>query len=534
MNRNAYFQIVIKDDTNVYLKLFPAVGEGVPLRLDEIIAYLNQHKISGYNLVEIKKAEQRKEITEVKVSSEKVYPLHEEIVVFASQDKMQATARFYPASVPPGDEFKSVEDIQRELIRQKIVYGINLGEVEKFLKNREYCTDYEIAKGKKPVEGKDAVITYHFNTELTGRPKLNDDGSVDFHQLETMNAVKAGDVLATLVKEVHGISGKNISGGEIAPQKVEVKRLFSGKNMTLSEDELQVVSNVDGHVVLGEQDKIVVSNVYEIAGDVDTATGDITYDGDVKIHGNVRTGFSIVAKGNVEVEGVVEGARIISMGNIVLVRGIQGMGRGMLQAQGSVFSKFIESATVSAMGNVEADAIMHSKVSAKGAVYVAGKKGLIVGGHVSAKNLIQAQNIGSPMGGATTVEVGEDPEMRERIKNLESEKKSLSAEEHQVRQVVDAMKMKQSYGKLKPEMVPTFQKALVNYSTIQKRLAEIDKELKEYYEQEKEDTDACIKVEKAIYPGVKIIISGEFSITSNENRSCKFVREWHEIKRLSF
>ncbi|MBQ8038297.1 MAG: DUF342 domain-containing protein, partial [Lachnospiraceae bacterium] len=52
-------------------------------------------------------------------------------------------------------------------------------------------------------------------------------------------------------------------------------------------------------------------------------------------------------------------------GHIILKRGIQGMDRGVLKANGNVISRFIESATVEAGGYVSADAIMHSNVSAK-------------------------------------------------------------------------------------------------------------------------------------------------------------------------
>lgn len=41
--------------------------------------------------------------------------------------------------------------------------------------------------------------------------------------------------------------------------------------------------------------------------------------------GNVTTGFAIKAEGDIIVNGVVEGATLVSGGNIVLKRGMQGM-----------------------------------------------------------------------------------------------------------------------------------------------------------------------------------------------------------------
>ncbi len=40
---------------------------------------------------------------------------------------------------------------------------------------------YKIAVGTQAKRWKDGYIEYKFNTELKPRPKMNDDGTVDFH-----------------------------------------------------------------------------------------------------------------------------------------------------------------------------------------------------------------------------------------------------------------------------------------------------------------------------------------------------------------
>ena len=144
---------------------------------------------------------------------------------------------------------------------------------------------------------------------------------------------------------------------------------------------MKAYSEVAGHATL-EGDQIFVSNMYEVPANVDTSTGDIEYEGNVLVHGNVIAGYTIKAKGDIVVEGVVEGATLYAGGHIILKRGIQGMDRGVLRANGNVISKFIESATVEAGGYVTADAIMHSNISAKGDITVEGKKGYITGGTI--------------------------------------------------------------------------------------------------------------------------------------------------------
>ena len=55
-----------------------------------------------------------------------------------------------------------------------------------------------IAVGTAATEGSDGYIEYKFNTELKPTPKMNDDGTVDFHTLENVNHIRKGEVVAVL------------------------------------------------------------------------------------------------------------------------------------------------------------------------------------------------------------------------------------------------------------------------------------------------------------------------------------------------
>lgn len=530
MDKNGYFQLIIRED-GTYLRLYPAFGGGQPIKFEEVMTYLMRHRISGYPIPELNKAVREGKETEVRLIMESIFPVQEEMHLIMSQDKMKATARFYPPS--NNSKIMEKEEILRDISFQGIKYGLIEEAVDAFVAEREYCRDYVVAEGTPVTEGMDANITYHFNLTPNARPKLNEDGSVDFHKLENINGVTEGMVLATLIKEVPGQSGMDVCGAEVKPRAVAAKRLTVGKNTYLSEDGTELISSVNGHVFLDTDGKIVVSNVYEIKGDVDTSTGDITYDGDVRVHGNVLSGFSIVASGDVEVDGVVEAAKITAGGKIIIRRGIQGMMKGSLQAQGNILCRFIESASVMAGGTIEADAIMHSNVSAREEIHVAGKKGLIVGGHVRAGRLIESMTIGSPMGSSTSLEVGDDPQLRDQIKELEAESKRLVDEEKKIRQVIEAMKTKKARGQLTPDRVEILQKAAVNYEEVRKTLSSVEQKLSKYYDQTAETEGACIIVRNIVYSGVKLMIAGEFTITTSEYHFCKFIKAWHEIKRVS-
>ena len=107
-----------------------------------------------------------------------------------------------------------------------------------------------------------------------------------------------------------GDDGIDVLGRRVPPRKVKHVIFRYGRNLSESEDGTELVSQVSGHVVL-ENDKIFVSNVLELVN-VDNSTGDIDYEGDVVVKGNVLAGFTVKATGDITVSGIVEGATVIA------------------------------------------------------------------------------------------------------------------------------------------------------------------------------------------------------------------------------
>lgn len=275
---------------------------------------------------------------------------------------MLVRASFYP----PAETGRNItlEDIQDELAHEKIVYGIDENMVNALLREREYCTEYLIGKGTPPTIGKDAKIEYYFSTNQSLKPKHNEDGSVNYHELNIISKVEKDQLIARLIPAVPGQPGHDVFGNELKPREVQSLRLSYANNIYVSDDGTELYSGVTGHASL-VQGKVFVSGVYEVPADVDNSIGDINYPGNVSVKGNVKSGFVIHADGDIVVEGVVEGAELYAGGQIIVKRGIHGMGKGLLSAKGNVVIKFIEGATVKSGGYIETESIIQSKVSAE-------------------------------------------------------------------------------------------------------------------------------------------------------------------------
>lgn len=522
-NENGYFKL-IRSEKGLSIRIFPPQANGEKVSYDEIIEYLNKNNIVNVDIVSLSKAveDDSSKIKEVLLTLNKGYPVNEFMMLKFTDNNMTAVARFYPES-NEGKEI-SKEEILSDLNNANVTYGIDEDNIDEFLLNRKYCTDYVIARGKPVTEGYDAKIEYFFSTDNKIRPKRNEDGSVDFHQLDNISHIKKDDILARLTPADAGRSGINVFGAKVVPRKVKRLSLKYGKNITLSEDGLSISSNVDGHVMI-EGSKVFVSNTYEVPADVDNSTGDINYEGNVLVRGNVRTNFNIKASGDVEVYGVVEGASIIAGGQIILHHGIQGMSKGLLVSKGNIVARFIESSRVHSDGYIEADAIIQSHVAAKGDITVMGTKGNIIGGHVRSTSLIMAKVIGSPMGITTAVEVGVDPALQDKLADTKRQLADKSSEMKRIVQLAELFKKKSEAGQLDSEKQMIYKKTLEELAEFKNSIDFLQNQFEELTSQIAENSNSVIKVNQVIYPGTKVIVSSEIKLVNEELSHCRFKKQ---------
>ena len=180
MQKNGYFQLDMQPN-GIFIKIFAPVEGGNPINIAEVIAYLDKFKYNQYDLKELNKA-----VTGLnggagcKVAEFKGNRVDEEMYAETSLDKMMLTVRFYPAS--NNGRAITLEDMMSSFQKMGITAEIDKAQLEAYLKDREYCKTFTIAKGKAPIPGKDARIVYFFNTDHNLKPKRNEDGSVNYKE----------------------------------------------------------------------------------------------------------------------------------------------------------------------------------------------------------------------------------------------------------------------------------------------------------------------------------------------------------------
>lgn len=530
MAKNGYFRIRLTSSGR-FVEIYPPEAGGETVDLNELKNYLTERDYPA-DMVKLKATVEsaKDEVKTAKLDTSKGFAEAECMAVSVSQDGMRATARFYPAA-EGGNELSEAEIIN-DLKFKGIIFGVQEENIRQYLAERNYCTDYIVAEGKPVKQGTDGAVEYLFNTDPTRKPKLNEDGTVNFFDLNILQQCEEGDVLARLTPAVPGEDGQDVYGQFVKPREVNEASFKSGAHTIVSEDGLELRSDVSGNVTLVD-DTIFVKDVYEVQ-DVDTSTGNIKYKGDVKIVGSVTSGFTVKASGSVEVKGVVEGASIEAGEDIIIGRGMNGMGKGELKAGRNIIAKFLENAKVTAGGYVQAEAIIHSEVMAKTNIAVNGKKGNITGGSVRALGMIEAKSVGSEMGVETHVEVGTDPEVRQKIISLEGDMARLRKALEQLSPVLQAYTQRLKRGEqLTEEQLTQMSQINAKYKVLSGALEKETKTHDELVEKVKESEDvqnAVIKVSGYVFPGTVITIINATKEMKTPAQHSRFVREGVDIR----
>lgn len=269
---------------------------------------------------------------------EKDSPAGNEIIITVSDDKLKAyleirisTGKLYKAIILPGGsddidfiistevdkelpaEEITIEDVYWKLEGEKISRGIKVEEIEKAINNPGHR--YLIAEGEPPVEGADAWIEYLYkNNKL--REELEDPlKNIDYFSKNDILSVKKGEIIAIKHSLQKGKNGYNIYGEELpAPEYKDIEWRV-GEGIKIVDN--KAIATKPGRPVL-ERDHLIINEIYLVNGDVDIDVGNIKFNGDVFVIGNVCENFRIEAGGMIKIAGNVTQAILRAEGDIIV------------------------------------------------------------------------------------------------------------------------------------------------------------------------------------------------------------------------
>lgn len=431
-------------------------------------------------------------------------------------DGMSATAILHG---PTGEGAHiTPEAIYEELTAKNITYGLAKPIILLKAKGHKYEELFQVAAGTTPKDGQDGQIIELVAREKTASFVENAYGNVDYKDLNMINQIHAGTVICELIPPVAPEPGMNIYGAAVPGRPGIPSAVPQGDNTVLSDDGTKLIAGVDGNLIY-QKNRFHVKQVLEIAGDVGMSTGNIQFTGDVVVKGSVFEGYKIVAGGNVTVYGIVEGVFISAGGNIDLKQGINGMGKGTIEAKGTIHCRYLESCTARAGGSISAEAIIHSSVFSGDTISVVGGRSSIIGGICSAMRAIDVKTIGSRMSTMTSILLGATTEMIEERRNLNEEISELEKRIQAIALDVRFIEERIASRSLTDKHKTMLQELQVEYPVVTSRLEECRQRMTEL-ETLLSDNLNCRLNCSHMFPPVRISIGSDTMLIQEDRNRC--------------
>ncbi|MBN2900177.1 MAG: DUF342 domain-containing protein [Clostridia bacterium] len=435
------------------------------------------------------------------------------------------------ADVTDAPKVTLYEEVIEVLKENHVTYGIKEDVVQGICDARKNVNHVLIAEGEPHQNGANAEIKYAIDFDNKPKPKLNDDGSVDFKDMSFIETVKPGEVLAEKTPATQGVDGMTVGGKVIKARNGKDKVLKRGENTVLLEDEMILASEVEGIARL-INGRVSVLRFIEVRV-VGPETGNLYFSGDIHVKEHILDGYTVTCDGNLVVDGVVEAAKLKVKGDLIVGKGILGRERADIVVNGDMVSKFIENANVYVKGDISTGEIINSTVLCDSQIIVKGKKGLIIGGEITSKYVIDAKRIGSKLGVITTINLGVDSGAIKELKHL----KEMIQELRIVEEKLDIM-------------IPVIETQLKEHPDDEKLHAKLEQyknslhstrmDLEEKNKRLDKLTDALKKVKKGqvrtniVYPDTVVKIGNASYFIDQALKDCIITREDDKVIAIGF
>ncbi|EMF82308.1 PF03961 family protein [Leptospira weilii serovar Topaz str. LT2116] len=268
----------------------------------------------------------------------------------------------------------------------------------------------EIAKGMAPIPGENGWVRFYH--PMAKRVKLLEDGRADFRNIDRYINVKVGEKLASKFEGIPGTPGFDVFGNIIPAPAIKKPKLVIGNNIdervSFEEGkELQEYFASCNGVIFVTEVSITVSPELQIAGNVGLSTGNIQFDGNVIVRGDIEPSSVVECTGSLIVYGNLESNEVKVGRDLIVHGGIKGSGTEIIRVTGRIQAKFIENAHLETEGDIVIEgAILNSTIDTLGSIVLSGSNGNLVSSKIRTNEGISIISLGSSAELDVTVELG--------------------------------------------------------------------------------------------------------------------------------
>lgn len=446
-----------------------------------------------------------------------------------ARDKMSASIFIYetPDYIDKNKE-KLTEQILETLANQGIIYGIVNFDITKIEPGKAFL----IAQGTSPVAGEDAQITYLPKPER--KPVIRDDGKADYYDMNFISEISEGSWLGEKIPATLGKAGQNVLGEIIAaaPGRDFPIRYDKKSAYEVEEDGKTVIRSKIAGVLDDVKGAIGVNRHLPIHGDVGVETGNLEFNGSLSIKGTVTTGYTVIATGDISIEGAegVSGAKLIKSieGDVYIRGGIFGLGSTLVEAGGNIFVKHVNEANLVADDSIHIGFYSLGSQLTAHSIYVDERKGKIIGGRAVAKNTIVTAISGNRLERRTDLIIESvnkqesNAIMHDKATQLKKLQTEISEHETKITSLLPLLKQ------MSTQQIAAFEETKQNLSKLKAEASTMDREIKIMMDDMRHAGKEEIIVTKEAYPGTYIQIGKKSSLLNNMTNG-KFLLEFGEL-----
>ena len=506
MNNESAFTVFYSDGY-ACLTVFPFSEAGRTVYPEEIIGrlkILGIHNVLRENIIGIlEKQSGRPEPLVPWPDGAKLGPV---IDVGISEDSMTAAVEISPEK--QGGEPLSAKMIQDRLTENGIVFGIDSGVIETIVLKRIYRQKINVAFGLPAVDEQPPIAEYFFETDRVKPFRKLEFNRIDLKELNFIQNKKAGDCLARLGPPVPPADGTDIRGKTIHAKRGSAAVTFkAGAGTAISADGREITAETDGNVKL--KDGTVVIEPLISVENVDYSNGNMDFNGSLDISGRIADGFTVKARGDVQIGKSVSKVDIASGGDVILKAGISGNDEGRIICGGDLYARYIENAIIICSGNIFVEeAVMHSDVKAGGDIVLTGKRAEIFGGRAAAGGSIICKKLGSLNEPVTDLFLGIDLDTFNRLSALQLSVKNntgrINELDTKIRQLQTALKRNDNPEVSADKLTAALNQLNMESSVIRTKLNESVRLLHELRKEIELNPESRLDVENTIYPKVHV------------------------------
>ena len=456
------------------------------------------------------------------------------VVIQLDENNLVAYGDFYPHL---GNGKAITLDYVLEAMRSAgISIEINTDHIQNVLtqmeQNRKIYNQILIAKGQEPAHGTDGHVRFGVDFNQQKRNfVIREDGTIDYHGEASIVEVQKDQFLAEIIPPKEGTPGTNLFGEEIPPQPGKPSTLRAGQNVYTVQKGSFFYAKADGHVRL-DKDMISVWNVFVVNGNVGIQSGNIKFNGDILVKGNVQNGFQIIAEGSIYVQGNVEPSTLRAGCDIVIDKGVLGNAEGICQltAGRHIECYFVQNSVLQAEGNIIVrDFALQSDLYTCANIIAQEKKGTIIGGKAIAKLSIQANTIGSEQGVKTVLELGADFLSKQKVRELQKVYHYFSQKIEKIEQTIaPAMKLIQEGTQLPEDKIGMLQEISLKKREMESKRSKIKVKIKELEEAIGFAGRPTLNINSKIYSDVNIKVFEKWLMIKKAMNKVQFYYDFKE------